>query len=69
MLTVMYTLPQEIEVWYIIPAIRKELARCLIQDHKITYEKTGNIMGITKSAISQYIRNKRATKTEQKRKD
>jgi hypothetical protein len=58
----MYTLPQEIEVWYIIPGIRRELARCLIKDHKITYEKVGKILGISKAAISQYLKNKRAAK-------
>jgi predicted transcriptional regulator len=58
----MYLLPQEIEVWYIIPMIRKTLARHLIQDHKLTYEKTGSILGVTKAAISQYVSNKRANK-------
>ena len=58
----MYTLPQEIEVWYIIPAIRRELAKCLIRDHKLTYEKVGEILGISKAAISQYLKNKRASK-------
>ena len=58
----MYTLPQEIEVWYIIPAIRKELASCLIRNYSITYEKVGEMMGITKAAVSQYLSNKRAAK-------
>jgi len=58
----MYTLPQEIEVWYIIPAIRKKLASCLIMDHKATYKKVGDILGVTKAAVSQYLSNKRAGK-------
>jgi uncharacterized protein len=58
----MYTLPQEIEVWYVIPAIRKELSICLIKNHNMTYEKVGNKLGITKAAVSQYIKNKRAAK-------
>ena len=58
----MHTLPQEIEVWYIIPAIRRELASCLIRNHNITYEKVGKMMGLTKAAISQYLSNKRAAK-------
>lgn len=58
----MYTLPQEIEVWYIIPAIRKKLATCLIIDHKATYQKVGDLLGITKAAVSQYLKNKRAAK-------
>jgi len=55
----MYSLPQEIEVWYIIPAIRKELARVLTGGG-MTYEKAGGILGISKAAVSQYLSNKRA---------
>lgn len=60
----MYLLPQEIEVWYIIPAIRKELAKLLTKDHELSYEKTGNILGISKAAVSQYLSNKRANKVK-----
>lgn len=56
----MYSLPQEIEVWYIIPAIRKELARILTKKYKMTFDKTGSILGVSKAAISQYINKKRA---------
>src|SRR3989344_3491117 len=56
----MYSLPQEIEVWYIIPAIRKELARELTSTYGLSYEKAGKTLGISKAAISQYLSNKRA---------
>jgi len=64
MLTIvnMYLLPQEIEVWYIIPAIRKELARHLTREHGLSYEKAGDALGVSKAAISQYLSNKRANK-------
>ena len=58
----MYLLPQEIEVWYIIPAIRKELAKQLTRKHEMSYEQAGNILGISKAAVSQYLSNKRANK-------
>lgn len=58
----MYTLPQEIEVWYVIPAIRKELAQCFIKSYGDTYEKVGKTLGVSKAAISQYVKNKRAGK-------
>jgi len=58
----MYLLPQEIEVWYIIPAIRKELAKLLTQKYGMSYEKAGESLGISKAAISQYLSNKRANK-------
>ena len=58
----MLTLPQEIEVWYIIPAIRRELSIWLTRDARMSYEKVGQILGISKAAVSQYINGKRATK-------
>ena len=58
----MYLLPQEIEVWYIIPAVRKEFARLLTKEHGLSYEKAGNALGISKAAVSQYLSNKRANK-------
>jgi len=58
----MYSLPQEVEVWYIIPAVRKELAKQLTQKYNLSYEKAGLILGISKAAISQYLSNKRANK-------
>ncbi len=58
----MYLLPQEIEVWYIIPAIRKEFAKLLTKKHGMSYDKAGGILGISKAAISQYLSNKRANK-------
>ncbi|MFH1290035.1 MAG: hypothetical protein ABIH92_01365 [Nanoarchaeota archaeon] len=58
----MYYLPQEIEVWYVIPAIRSWIARCLIEDFSASYEKVGNILGVSRAAISQYMKGKRAAK-------
>ena len=60
----MYLLPQEIEVWYIIPAIRKELARLLTREYELSFEKTGEILGVSKAAVSQYLSNKRANKVK-----
>ncbi len=56
----MYSLPQEIEVWYIIPAVRREFAKVLVKKHGLTLEKAGRIIGVTKAAVSQYLKNKRA---------
>jgi len=55
-------LPQEIEVWYVIPAIRSWIARCLVEDFSASYEKIGNILGVSRAAISQYMKCKRAAK-------
>ncbi len=56
----MYLLPQEIEVWYIIPAIRRELSKIFTKKYGWSYEKAGNILGVSKAAVSQYLKNKRA---------
>ncbi len=58
----MYLLPQEIEVWYIIPKIRKEMALLLVKKNGLSYEKAGDLLGVSKAAVSQYISNKRANK-------
>ncbi len=58
----MYSLPQEIEVWYIIPTVRKEFAKLLTKTHGLSYEKAGAALGISKAAVSQYLSNKRANK-------
>lgn len=50
--------PQEIEVWYLIPAVRKELAKALVK-RGINQKKTAEILGTTEACISQYIKSKR----------
>ncbi len=55
--------PQEIEVWYVLPALRREFAlefqRCGFNQTRIA-----EILQITKPAVSQYLSNKRATDLE-----
>ena len=58
----MYMLPQEIEVWYIIPAVRKEFAKVLTGKFDFSYERAGRALGISKAAVSQYLSDKRANK-------
>lgn len=58
----MFYLPQEIEVWYVIPAIRSWISRCLIEEFDASYEKVGKILGVSRAAISQYVKGKRAAK-------
>ena len=53
-------MPQEIEVRYIIPAIRRELAALLIKEHNKTQKEAAKILGLTEAAISQYQHSKRA---------
>ena len=52
--------PQEIEVWYLIPALRKRLVDEL---HKRNLKSTeiAKILHLTKASVSQYLNNKRGT--------
>lgn len=53
-------MPQEIEVWYLIPALRKELAKIFIREFHYSQKDVSDILRITESAVSQYIKAKRA---------
>lgn len=60
----MHYLPQEIETWFVIPAIRSAISHCLIEKHKLRYEEVGEILGITRAAVCQYVKGKRADKVK-----
>lgn len=51
--------PQEIEVWYVLPAIRRALALELIHEG-LPQKKIAQSLGVTEAAISQYKKEKRA---------
>lgn len=52
--------PQEVEVWYVIPAIKREFALTMIKDYGMKQKQVASALGITESAVSQYINSKRA---------
>ncbi|MEK6898184.1 MAG: transcriptional regulator [Nanoarchaeota archaeon] len=52
-------MPQELEVWYLIPALRKEIAKIFIEDYNLNQKRVAEILGITEAAISQYLNSKR----------
>jgi predicted transcriptional regulator len=54
-------MPQEIEVWYVLPAIRKELAKALVASHGTTQKQAAELLGVTEAAISQYLTSKRGS--------
>lgn len=54
-------MPQEIEVWYLIPALRKELTKSLVKEQKLSQKAVAKILGITDAAVSQYMSNKRGS--------
>ena len=51
--------PCEIIVWNVVPIIRKEFAKKLIEEHNFNQRKVADKLGITESAISRYLSGKR----------
>ncbi|UCG02196.1 MAG: hypothetical protein JSW11_21720 [Candidatus Heimdallarchaeota archaeon] len=46
--------PQEVIVWYILPAIRREITNSLIEDYNLPQKEIAKRFGLTEPAISQY---------------
>lgn len=55
--------PQEIEVHYILPALRRSLSRALKAQGK-SQKEIALLLNVTESAVSQYLNDKRATSVE-----
>jgi predicted transcriptional regulator len=49
----------ETAVWNILPVIRKEFAKNLIEIHGFNQRKVANVLGITEAAVSRYVSGKR----------
>ncbi len=56
-------LRQEIEVWYIIPAIRREMAKTMMK-RKVKQREIARMLGVTDAAVSQYLSAKRASEVK-----
>ena len=52
-------LPCELVVWYLLPTIRKEFAGYLVEELNMTQKQAAEKLGLTESAISQYLKSKR----------
>ncbi|MEM4366048.1 MAG: hypothetical protein QXN46_00395 [Candidatus Woesearchaeota archaeon] len=55
--------PQEVEHWYVLPAIRREFALALM-NNGLSQKKAASLIGVTEAAISNYKKEKRATTLE-----
>jgi hypothetical protein len=58
----MKKLPQEIEIWYLIPSLRKELARIFIKDYELNQKEISKLLGITEASVSHYVNEQRGQK-------
>lgn len=52
--------PCELIVWNIVPVIKREFAKSLVQDLGYNQRETAKKLGTTEAAISRYISGKRA---------
>jgi predicted transcriptional regulator len=53
--------PCEIVIWKILPTIRSELARNLVQEYGLSQRESAKRLGLTDAAVSQYLSQKRGT--------
>ena len=71
-----WMMPQEVEVWYVLPAIRRELAKVMKtktvqradedgdkKEHKITQKEIAKMLGVTEPAITQYLLRKKGQRS------
>jgi len=56
-------MPQEIEVWYILPALRREFSKLLINKGH-TQREVAKKLYLTEAAVSQYMNGKRGRDLE-----
>jgi len=52
-------IPCELVVWYVLPTIRKDLAKELVENHRMSQTEVARRFGVTGAAISQYLKKKR----------
>jgi predicted transcriptional regulator len=52
--------PCEVIIWYLLPAIRKEIIKSMIKEHDMNQRKTAKMLGLSDAAVSQYLGKKRA---------
>lgn len=71
-----WMMPQEVEVWYVLPSIRRELAKVMKTkvvtrinedgekvDHKVTQKEIARMLGVTEPAITQYLLKKKGQRS------
>ena len=52
-------IPCEIVVWYVLPTIRREVAKELVRTHGMSQATVAKRFDVTDAAISQYLKKKR----------
>jgi len=52
-------MPHDIEVRYILPALRRAFTKVLSEDNQLSQKEIAELLGLTEGAVSQYIHDKR----------
>ncbi|MFW9800716.1 MAG: transcriptional regulator [Candidatus Thorarchaeota archaeon] len=63
-----WLMPQEVEVWYVLPAIRRELAKLMKFERGLAQKSIARMLGVTEPAVTQYMLDKK-TKPKRSRGD
>ena len=50
-----WLMPQEVEVWYVLPAIRRELAKVMKFEMSQSQKSIARMLGVTEPAVTQYM--------------
>ncbi len=60
-----WLMPQEVEVWYVLPALRRELALAMIKKG-LPQKQIAKMLGVTEPAITQYkLKNSKRARGDQ----
>jgi predicted transcriptional regulator len=52
-------LPCELIIWYVLPDLRNEISRTLLDDYNFKQVEIAKVLGVTKAAVNQYLSSKR----------
>lgn len=50
-----WLMPQEVEVWYVLPALRRELAKVMKFEKGQAQKSIARMLGVTEPAVTQYM--------------
>ncbi|MFX1264996.1 MAG: transcriptional regulator [Promethearchaeota archaeon] len=54
-----WLMPQEVEVWYVLPAIRRELSKFMKFKRGLAQKSIARMLGVTEPAVTQYMLSKK----------
>jgi len=58
----MKLIPQEVELWYVYPSLRKEIASIMAEEYFLKQKDIAKKLKVTKAAVSNYLNKKRSKK-------